>query len=304
MSSGGSGAEEVRDAGTATAASVAELFASLSGRLSPETATEIISALYDVPKSWVKLEPNAPVDDVMHERAMRAMDMISRGAPLQYAVGTAAFRALTLDVDERVLIPRPETELLVDIVLEMRRGRSGGIAVDVGTGSGCIALSLGAEGNFDRVIGTDVSLDAIAVARQNAGRCAAVLNAPVEFMHGSLLSPVLSSPAPHAPRPCLVVSNPPYIALSEASQLPANVRDWEPFPALFSGGEGMDVTRQLIRQAGEALDDGGILALEVDARRASLAAELVAQDGRFENVAMRLDLTGRERFVVANRQER
>ena len=276
----------------------------LSQRVSSDTATEVISALYDAPKSFVKREGAAPVDAAMRERAMRAMELIARGAPLQYAVGSAAFRSLTLHVDERVLIPRPETELLVDIVLEMRGGQRGGLAIDVGTGSGCIALSLAVEGNFDRVIATDVSLDALVVARLNAVRCATLMMAPMEFMHGSLLSPFLNSRHPDSPKPALIVSNPPYIAFSEASALPANVRNWEPFTALFSGGEGLHVTQQLIRQAGDALESAGILALEVDARRASLVAELIAQDGRFDNVAMRLDLTGRERFVVANRQER
>jgi release factor glutamine methyltransferase len=200
-------------------------------------------------------------------------------------------------VDERVLIPRPETEQLVDVVLDALRDEPGGTVVDVGTGSGAIALALASEGRAERVIGTDVSLDALAVARANVVRCARVLRAPVELRAGSLLGPVHERPLR------AVVSNPPYISLDERDALPASVRDWEPAVALFSGADGMAITARLVRQAGAALGAGGLLALEVDARRASLAAELVATDGAYEQVQVMLDLTGRERFVVARRRE-
>jgi release factor glutamine methyltransferase len=100
----------------------------------------------------------------------------------------------------------------------------------------------------------------------------------------------------------VVVSNPPYIALGEAQSLPASVRDWEPAIALYSGHDGMTATARLVRQAADVLAPGGLLALEVDARRASLAAELVGRERRFRAVRVELDLTGRERFVLARRQ--
>jgi len=197
-------------------------------------------------------------------------------------------------VDERVLIPRQETELLPELVLERLDGR-GGAAVDVGTGSGAIALSLASEGPFDRVVATDVSLDALAVAGANVRQLARALRADVELRHGSLLHPVAGE------RLRAVVSNPPYIAYRELEALPASVRDWEPALALCCGGEGMDLTAQIVRDAAPVLEPGGVLALEVDVRRASLVAELAVSDGRYRDVAVRLDLTGRERFVVATR---
>jgi release factor glutamine methyltransferase len=100
----------------------------------------------------------------------------------------------------------------------------------------------------------------------------------------------------------VVVSNPPYIALGEAPLLPASVRDWEPAVALYSGADGMAATARLVREAADVLIPGGLLALEVDARRASLAAELVSRERRFGAVRLELDLTGRERFVLARRQ--
>ena len=121
------------------------------------------------------------------------------------------------------------------------------------------------------------------------------LRASVDLVHGSLLGPVLDV------RCRVVVSNPPYIALSEAESLPATVRNWEPAAALFSGGDGLSATARLVRQAAAVLEPDGLFAIEVDARRASLAAELVASERRFHDVRVELDLAGRERFVLARR---
>lgn len=282
------------------AITVAALTAELQTALGDTTARQahdVIAALLDVPRFWPSSNAAEVVDAAVCEASRRAVAKLHRGAPFAYAVGRATFRHLTLDVDERVLIPRPETEVLVDEVLKLAKsgGVAGGVAVDVGTGSGAIALSLASEGSFARVIGTDVSRDAIDVARRNAMLVTGALRAEVEFRHGSLLGPVNGMAV------AAVVSNPPYIAHGEAAALPASVRDWEPALALFSGGDGMDATRAIIRGAAGLLQPGGILALEVDMRRAMLAAELVATDVRYCDVAVRLDLTGRERFVLARR---
>ena len=277
---------------------MAALLAPSLGAESAREARELLAALHDMPRHWPTTARGEPVDGAAWERALAAAVRRGRGAPLQYAAGQAAFRHLTLAVDERVLIPRPETEQLVEIVLRrVAGGAAGGVAVDVGTGSGAIALALASEGAFERVIATDVSLDALAVARGNVARLAGVVRAPVELRHGSLLGPV--------PERGLraVVSNPPYISLDEAATLPAGVRDWEPSVALFSGGAGMATIAGLIREAAQALAPGGLLAVEVDARRASLAAELAASHGAYDGVCVELDLTGRERFVVATRRE-
>lgn len=258
-------------------------------------AREIVAALYDVPRFWPLMNGGVEVDAATIERAHAAVAMRARGAPLAYAVGRAAFRHLSLDVDERVLIPRPETEQLVDLVLDEVARAEGGVAIDVGTGSGAIALALAAEGRFARVYGTDISLDALAVARRNAEIAKPLLRAPVEFLHGSLLGPLLDV------RARVVVSNPPYITLGEAAALPASVRDWEPAVALYSGAEGLTATARLVREAADVLAPDGLLAIEVDVRRASLAAELVSRERRFHAIRVELDLTGRERFVLARR---
>jgi release factor glutamine methyltransferase len=293
---------EPRGLGTAArdrtvGALVGELTAYLMARSVAEPrleAREILAALCEVPRSWPIANAQALLDDDTRERARRAAARRGQGAPLAYAVGRAAFRHLTLDVDERVLIPRPETEQLVDLVLDTLQG-AGRTIVDVGTGSGAIALALANEARFERVIGTDVSMDALAVARENARLLRDALRSPVELLHGSLLSPLHGRPVQ------AIVSNPPYIALSEATALPAAVRDWEPPVALFGGADGMSCTTQLVREAAALLEPDGLLALEVDARRASLVAELVGRDVRFREVRVHLDLFGRERFVVARR---
>lgn len=261
-------------------------------------ATDVIAALLEVPRSWPSLNWSTGLDSRTVTSANRAVDMLAKGAPLAYAVGIACFRHLNLVVDERVLIPRPETEVLVGEVLDRMEAlgvSTWGTAVDIGTGSGAIALSLAHEGKFDRVIATDVSLDALEVARQNAARSAAILKTPLDFRHGSLLAPLGAETA------CVIISNPPYVAFSEADSLPSSVRDWEPPLALFSGHDGMKATAEIVRNGARHLVRGGLLALEVDERRASLVAELLMGHGAYANVGVRLDLAGRERFVFASR---
>ena len=207
-------------------------------------------------------------------------------------------RKLTLAVDERVLIPRPETELIVDLVLELTDAWPGGTAIDIGTGSGAIALALASEGTFTRVLAGDVSSDAIAVARANAGRLKESDRAKLEFRVGSLFAPFASEQAR------IVVSNPPYIAGFEAPELPANVRSWEPAVALFGGADGMTVIRKLIRDARQVLEPEAWLVMEVDARRASWVVEALSMYDSYADIGVRLDLAGRERFVIARLRER
>jgi len=258
----------------------------------PREARDIIASVLDVPRFWPSMHPDVAMDRATAEDAVRAGRRRARGAPFAYAVRRAAFRYLTLQVDERVLIPRAETEELVEVALALRC-TPGGTALDIGTGSGAIALALATEARFDRIIGTDISGDAIAVARANATMLAGALRAPVEFRIGSLLRPL------HGVRARLLCANLPYIAFDEAPSLPSSVRDWEPPLALFSGDAGMLAIRTLLAGAPAVLERGGHIVLEVDARRASLAAELAMTNPRYRDIAVRLDLAGRERFVVA-----
>ena len=260
-------------------------------------ARELLALMHDQPRHWPVVFASQLLSVSHAESALRAATRRAAGAPIQYAAGRAAFRLLTLDVDERVLIPRPETEQLVEIVLGLTMAERGGTVVDVGTGSGAIALSLATEGRFDRVIATDISFDALDVARGNATRYAHRRCARFELRQGSLLGSV--------PERGLraIVSNPPYISFDEAAALPASVRNWEPSVALFSASDGLATTDRLVRDAARALAPAGVLALEVDARRAGAVAELVRTLGPYGGVQVLQDLTGRDRFVVARRLE-
>lgn len=217
----------------------------------------------------------------------------ARHEPLQYIEGEAAFRNLQLQVDRRVLIPRPETELLVDAVLAWSAGGSDLTALDVGTGSGAIALALATEGRFGRIVATDLSSDALAVAQANLARVAPAV--PVEFRLGDAYTPVVGE------RFDVVVSNPPYVAGPERDTLDAEVRDWEPAPALFGGPDGLDVIRVLVAQAETVLRPGGLLALEIGATQGRQVAEMVSRAGGFAPPEIRRDLANRERFVLAER---
>ena len=286
--------------GMGSPARVADLVDALAAELAaarvPEAAREardIVAAVADEPRFWPALNRDRTLDADLCARALTAASRRARGAPFAYAVGRAAFRHLTLDVDERVLIPRQETEVLVERILERARH---GVVADVGTGSGAIALALAAEGQFDRVIATDVSRDALDVARANVVRLSPMLRAPVELRLGSMLAPLRGE------RFHVLASNPPYIAHEETSALPASVRDWEPPVALFSPCNGMAMISRLIRGGAEVLESGGLLAIEVDAGRASLAVELATSDGRYREVHVERDMAGRERILLARRQ--
>ena len=217
----------------------------------------------------------------------------ARREPLQYIDGTAAFRDLVLKVDRRVLIPRPETERLVQEVLDWAAGREALSAVDVGTGSGAIALALATEGPFARVVATDVSNAALAQARENHQFAAA--DAPVSFCAGDLLEPVRGE------RFDAVVSNPPYIGDEEAPSLDAEVRAWEPAGALFAGTGGLDVIRRLVPQAAAVLHPGGLLALEMGAAQGAAVCGIINETNAFGAPRVRPDLAGRDRIVLAER---
>jgi release factor glutamine methyltransferase len=214
--------------------------------------------------------------------------------PLQYILGRQPFRELDLEVTPDVLIPRPETEALVGEVLAWAgaRRRPDLTALDVGTGSGAIALSLAIEGTFASVLATDVAEPALEVARRN--RAGSGLDDRVELRHGRLFEPLVPGE-----RFDVVVSNPPYVAESEAATLEPEVAEWEPRLALFAGADGLDVLRGLVSGAGDALRPGGLLALEVGAGQAVAVARLAEEAGRYAGISIRRDYAGKERFVLA-----
>lgn len=259
-------------------------------------ARDVIAAVLDAPRFWPTAHRAEPISPELALAARAAVGAMREGMPMAYAIGKAAFRHLTLRVNRCVLIPRPETELIVDLALSATGGH--GRIADVGTGSGAIALALAAEGRFDAVVATDASADALAVAKSNLAAIPVDRRSAVEFRHGDLLGPLQGEELG------AVVSNPPYIAHHERHALPAAVRDWEPSAALFSGEDGMSAITRLVTGAADVLESGGLLLLEVDSRRATEARRLAETHGRWTDVQIRPDLTGRERFLVARRTTR
>jgi release factor glutamine methyltransferase len=215
-----------------------------------------------------------------------------QGEPVAYLVGKKEFRSLELDVDARVLVPRPDTETLVEAALELLTGASAPRVVDVGTGSGAVALALKKERPDAEVLAVDRSSGAALVARGNAER----LGLAVEVLEGDLLAPV----AARAPLQ-LIVSNPPYIPSGEIATLAPEVRR-EPQLALDGGDDGLVVIRRLLAEAPPLLADGGALAMEVGAGQAPEVAALFVADGRWQAPLIRKDLGGIERVVAARRR--
>lgn len=214
----------------------------------------------------------------------RALCQRCHGVPLQYLTGEQQFFDLVLGVAPGVFVPRPETEILVERALETLQGRIGPVVVDVGTGTGAVALAVKRRRPDARVIATDFSEEAIAVARSNASRH----DLEVDVRAGDLLSPV---PEELRGAVDLIVSNPPYVTKAEYEELPVEVRA-EPYEALVGG---TDVHRLLAEEAPNWLRPGGWLVVEIGASQAGEVGRLL--DQRFEHVEALPDLAGKDRVV-------
>lgn len=227
------------------------------------------------------------------EELGRYRELIRRrlaGEPVAYLVGRKEFWSLGLAVDERVLVPRPETEILVEAVLKVLAGRSAPKVADVGTGSGAIAIALAHERPDAQLVAVERSPGALAVAQANV----AAHSLAVELIAGDLLEPLVGR-APFA----AIVSNPPYVAEGDFEALPVEVRR-EPKEALLAGPDGLRVIRRLIADAPPLLEPGGWLALEVGIGQAAEVARGMGAAGLVE-VAVQKDLAGIERVVLGRR---
>src|SRR5207247_8690967 len=196
-----------------------------------------------------------------HELVVKYRDAVAqleRGVPLPYAVGRVGFRTIDLAIDRRALIPRPETEGLVELVLARC---SGGLVADIGTGSGCIALALAVEGQFDKIVAVEHSPAAAALARENVQRIGP--KTPVEIREGNLLAPL----GANGERFRAIVANPPYLTTSEYEALDPSVRAFEPSEALVSGIDGLAAARALFAGDAALLEAGGRLDMGIDERR-------------------------------------
>ncbi len=216
---------------------------------------------------------------------------LEAGEPLQYVLGSWSFRGREIVVDRSVLIPRPETEMLVEVVLERLDRKKEYRILDLGTGSGAIAIALAAERCKATVVAIEASEPAFRIALQNVG--ANRLSRQIEVRLGSWFTPVAGE------RFDCICSNPPYISTADYWRLDSIVRDFEPQEALLAGSTGLEAYETIANNLGDHLNPGGFAAFEVGDGQPDAVAELLRKAGLSE-IEVRLDLAGRERFVIAS----
>jgi release factor glutamine methyltransferase len=233
---------------------------------------------------------------VLAERFFSLVDRCADGEPIQYLTGEREFYGLSFNVAPGVLIPRPETEILVEKTLDLANAFGSGTTIrfaDVGTGSGCLAISV--AGSLPSSLGwaVDISPEALAVAEKNAVRHGVAQR--LQLICGDLLGGFQMKPIFH-----FILCNPPYVARDDAPHLERKVRDFEPGVALFGGKSGLDVIARILPQAHGRLLQGGSLLLEVGAGQSEEVGRLVEQEG-FEIADVLADLQGISRCIVARR---
>ncbi len=266
-------------------------------------------------RAWMYAHSEAVLTPAEADRYAEFLQRRASGEPTQYLTGKQEFWGLEFEVTPAVLIPRPETEHLIEVVLE-RLGDERGIKInmrtgapsqtlriaDVGTGSGCIAVALARELPHAQLFATDISSDALAVAQRNAIRHGTADR--IQLVRTDLLGDFLKRK--HASNDAaqlfdVIVSNPPYVARSEAKELPREVRDHEPAAALFGGPAGIEMYERLIEQAAELLAARGILVLELGYNCGEAVRTTLSRQGAWANVSVSGDLAGIPRVMAAER---
>jgi release factor glutamine methyltransferase len=270
--------------------------AQLRGAPHPERARRDAELLLAHALNWERATLFAHVDDPMPEAQAASFDgLVARraeGEPIQYILAEAEFYGLTFRVTPDVLIPRPETEHVVETVIELSPCFTDPRIVDVGCGSGAIAVAVAHSLPNAQVTATEVSLPALTIARENARRNGVAER--IRFVEGDLLAPSGDE------RFDIVASNPPYVATADRTSLAVEVREHEPALALFAGENGLDVIRRLIPQAFAALVPGGSLVMEIGHDQ-STAVQGLLQESGFEAVCFVHDLQGIARVARAQR---
>jgi release factor glutamine methyltransferase len=267
-----------------------------AGVESPRVDAELLlAAVLDVPRSRLLTLDDLP--DGAAARFAALLDQRADRVPLQHLTGRAPFRHLELAVGPGVFVPRPETEELVGWALERLAGTPEPVVVDLGSGSGAIALSIAHEHPGARVIAVERDPSAIEWTRHNAATRAAAGDHPVEVLAGDMTDPALLRDLEGTVD--LVVSNPPYVP--DSAGLPREVADHDPPLALWGGPDGLDVVRGLLDTAARLLRPGGGLGIEHADQQGSALPALVRAHGAWTDVADHLDLAGRPRYTTARR---
>jgi release factor glutamine methyltransferase len=246
-------------------------------------------------RTWLYSYPETQLEAAVAETYFALIARRAAGEPTQYLTGNQEFWGLEFEVNPAVLIPRPETEHVIEVALERLRTRGAPLRIaDVGTGSGCIAVALARELPTAEIFATDISAAALEVAGRNAVRHG--VSDRVRLVNCDLLSGVAGNEQFD-----VIVSNPPYVARDDAGQLQREVREHEPDAALFGGPTGVEIYSRLIEQAGSLLRRGGILALELGYNSAAHVEGLLRPELGWTNVKITNDLAGIPRVIAAGR---
>jgi len=238
---------------------------------------------------------NPDVDSATRAGIQRLLQRRTAGEPVQYIVGSVDFLGLRIEVGRGILIPRPETELVVvegmRILRGPAKGHSAGLRIlDLCCGSGCISLALGREFPGAAVVGTDISGTAVRYSARNAG-INGITN--VTFLEGSLYVPVEGMPPFD-----MIISNPPYIVTSDLEGLQREIREWEPVNALDGGPDGLDFYREIFSKAGKHITETGVVVVELGFGQAAEVADIAEKAG-FSDIDIKKDLAGIERILTA-----
>ena len=250
----------------------------------------LLAAVLGVKRLDLYLQFERPLHSSEVDRYREYVRQRLQRVPVQYITGVAAFRQLELTVTPAVLIPRPETEVLVDVALELLP--ESGRVLDLCCGSGAVALSLAQEAAAAEVVAADVSAAALEVAKANGQRCG--LAERVEWHCGDLFAPFCGT-EPFD----LIAANPPYVRRDDLAQLAPEVRDYEPHLALDGGEDGLAYYRRIAQEAADFIRPGGYLLLEVGDGQSAAVEDLLAQSERLTEVQIRPDLNKIPRVVVA-----
>lgn len=250
----------------------------------------LLAAVLGVKRLDLYLQFDRPLHPSEVDRYREYVRQRLRRVPVQYITGVVAFRHLELAVTPAVLIPRPETEVLVEVALELLP--EGGRVLDLCCGSGAVALSLAQEAAAAEVVAADVSAAALEAAKANGQRCG--LAERVEWHCGDLFAPLCGT-EPFD----LVAANPPYVRRGDLAQLAPEVRDYEPHLALDGGEDGLAYHRRIAQEAADFMRPGGYLLLEVGDGQSAAVADLLTRSDRLTAVQIRPDLNQIPRVVVA-----
>jgi release factor glutamine methyltransferase len=263
-----------------------------SGSTSPRLDAEVLLASYlNTDRLELYKAPERPLGEEEIAGFEKWQARRLQGEPVAYIIGAKEFWSLLFEVNREVLIPRPETEILVEEALRVGKNMPPGLRIlEIGVGSGAISVALATELPETRLIATDISAGALAVARRNA-RTHGVADR-IEFLCGDLYEPVVGTFD-------LIVSNPPYITAGEFAQLPHGVREYEPRQALLADEGGTVFHREIIAGSGKHLRKGGWLLLEMGAGQREGVAGLLKKAGNFEHIETRRDYGGLERVIKA-----